>query len=135
MIIPDKIIRSHRRSMALIISNTGELIVRAPMRLSYDKIYNFIKEKEKWISSKQKEIQSKNMINTAITTYKQIIFLGSKYNIKYNIIWKGDRKMLIDFKVSNFRSFEDTQTFSMRAGKVRSFSERLYGGKNIKLLN
>ena len=42
--------------------------------------------------------------------------------------------MLIDFKVSNFRSFEDTQTFSMRAGKVRSFSERLYGGKNIKLL-
>ena len=42
--------------------------------------------------------------------------------------------MLIDFKVSNFRSFEDAQTFSMRAGKVRSFSDRLYGGKNIKLL-
>lgn len=42
--------------------------------------------------------------------------------------------MLIDFKVSNFRSFEDSQTFSMRAGKVRSFSDRLYSGKNNKLL-
>ena len=42
--------------------------------------------------------------------------------------------MLIEFKVSNFLSFEDTQTFSMKAGKVRSFFERLYSGKNAKLL-
>lgn len=42
--------------------------------------------------------------------------------------------MLVDFKVSNFLSFEDFQTFSMKAGKVRSFSDRLYSGKNMKLL-
>ncbi len=42
--------------------------------------------------------------------------------------------MLIDFKVSNFRSFESLQTFSMRAGKVRNFSERIYTDKKNKLL-
>ena len=81
MIIPDKIIRSHRRSMAIVITETGELLVRAPMRLSYDKIYKFILEKEKWITAKQKEVQKKNQINTDILTYKNIMFLGSKYNI------------------------------------------------------
>ena len=42
--------------------------------------------------------------------------------------------MLIDFKVSNYRSFESSQTFSMKAGKVRNFSRRLYNNKKLKLL-
>lgn len=42
--------------------------------------------------------------------------------------------MLINFKVSNFKSFDEVQTFSMEAGKSRSFSDRLYIEKNIKLL-
>lgn len=42
--------------------------------------------------------------------------------------------MLIDFKVSNFLSFETLQTFSMQAGKVRNFSERIYTSKKEKLL-
>ena len=83
MIVPDKIIRSHRRSMAIIISDKGELVVRAPMRLSYDKIYSFIKEKEKWIITKQKEVENKKLINKDIITNKNVLFLGSKYEIKY----------------------------------------------------
>lgn len=42
--------------------------------------------------------------------------------------------MLINFRVSNFRSFEDVQTFSMKAGKVRSFSDRLFEKNKVKLL-
>lgn len=42
--------------------------------------------------------------------------------------------MLIDFKVSNFLSFAQTQIFSMEAGKVRNHSERLYITKKFKLL-
>lgn len=42
--------------------------------------------------------------------------------------------MLVNFKVSNFTSFDEEQIFSMEAGKSRSFSERLYTNKNIKLL-
>ena len=83
MIVPDKIIRSHRRSMALIISDKGELVVRAPMRLSYDRIYSFIKEKEKWILTKQKEVENKNLINSDVLTNKNIVFLGTKYKVVY----------------------------------------------------
>ena len=42
--------------------------------------------------------------------------------------------MLIKFKVGNFLSFDEIQTFSMEAGKVRSNSERLFFDKNLKLL-
>ena len=90
MVQPDKIIRSHRRSMAIVVTDTGELVIRAPMRLSYDKIHSFILEKEKWIISKQKEIQNKNQINTDIITYKTILFLGTKYTVTY---MKGLKKI------------------------------------------
>jgi len=83
MVIPDKIIRSHRRSISLTITDKGELYVRAPMRLAYDKIYGFIKEKERWIIQKQSEIETKNQFNKDVITYKKILFLGKKYNVNY----------------------------------------------------
>ena len=42
--------------------------------------------------------------------------------------------MLVNFSVSNFASFDNEQLFSMEAGKSRSFSERLYTTKNLKIL-
>ena len=42
--------------------------------------------------------------------------------------------MLIGFRVSNYKSFDDIQTFSMEAGKVRSFVDRIYSARNMKLL-
>ncbi|MCR5769956.1 MAG: M48 family metallopeptidase [Butyrivibrio sp.] len=48
------IIRSNRKTLSLEIKNAGELIVRAPSRLSEKRIYKFIAEKEDWI---QKHLQ------------------------------------------------------------------------------
>ena len=42
--------------------------------------------------------------------------------------------LLSEFKVGNFLSFYDEQTFSMEAGKVRSNIDRVYTDKNLKLL-
>jgi len=42
--------------------------------------------------------------------------------------------LLSQFKVSNFLSFDDEQTFSMEAGKVRSKLDRVYVKNNFKLL-
>ncbi len=42
--------------------------------------------------------------------------------------------MLSEFKVSNFLSFDEEQTFSMEAGKVRSKIDRVYNEDNFKLL-
>lgn len=42
--------------------------------------------------------------------------------------------MLVQFKVGNFLSFNETQTFSMQAGKFRNYSDRLYKENGHKLL-
>lgn len=42
--------------------------------------------------------------------------------------------MLVEFKVSNFASFDELQNFSMLAGKVRNHNERIYVKDRIKLL-
>ena len=83
MLTPDLIVRSHRRSLSLTITRQGALIVRAPKRLPVDEIFKYIKEKEKWITAKQAEIQSKLMINRDIIKYNDVQFLGKKYPIKY----------------------------------------------------
>lgn len=84
MVSPDLIVRSHRRSLSLSINKHGELIVRAPKRLSLDHIMRYIKEKEQWIISKQKEIESRLSINKDVINYNEILFLGKKYKIKYS---------------------------------------------------
>ena len=44
---PSKIIRSKRKTLSLTINENAELVVRAPIRLSIEKIQDFINEKEK----------------------------------------------------------------------------------------
>ncbi len=42
--------------------------------------------------------------------------------------------MLIEFRVSNYKSFRNVQVLSLKAGKVQKFSNRLYRSKQNKLL-
>ena len=82
MIKPDLIIRSYRRSLCLSITKEGQLVVHAPKRLNMNDIIKYIEEKEKWITTKQKEIQTKLSINKNILDYKEFLFLGKKYKIQ-----------------------------------------------------
>ena len=51
---PNKIIRSKRKTISITINEDAELVVRAPKKLSIEKIQDFIYEKEKWINKKKK---------------------------------------------------------------------------------
>lgn len=82
MIKPDYIVRSHRRSLSLIIDKKGQLLVRAPMKLNLNEILKYIQEKEKWITTKQKEVQSRLSINKDIINYNEILFMGKRYPIE-----------------------------------------------------
>ena len=42
MIMPDLIVRTHRRSLSLNITKNGELVVHAPKKLSVNEIFKFI---------------------------------------------------------------------------------------------
>ena len=90
MIKPDLLVRSHRRSLCLSINKQGELIVHAPMKLSIDEIFKYIKEKEKWITAKQKEMQDRLSINKDVINYNEFLFLGKKYKLEY---YKGIKKI------------------------------------------
>ena len=79
MVTPTKILRTNRRSLSLTIAKDGSLIVRAPKRLSMDYIYSFIKQKEKWILTKQRQIENNHIVNESIYTYDELLFCGKKY--------------------------------------------------------
>ena len=49
------LIRSDRRSISLIVKRDGTLVVRAPLRMSLERIEAFLREKEKWAREKQQE--------------------------------------------------------------------------------
>lgn len=61
------IIKSNRKTVALYVSETGDLTVKAPFNYPDDKIYNFIKSKEVWI---KKHIENKSEI---LYKYEQVI--------------------------------------------------------------
>ena len=82
MVTPDLIVRTHRRSLCLTITKDGNLVVHAPTRMNMNDILKYISEKEKWIISKQQEIERKLSINKVILDYNQILFLGTKYSIQ-----------------------------------------------------
>jgi len=83
MVEPDLIVRSYRRSLCLSINKDGKLIVHAPKKLSLKEIYKYIEEKEKWIKTKQNEIQEKLKINVDVLSYKEFLFLGKKYKLVF----------------------------------------------------
>ena len=46
---PDKIIRSNRKTLCVSIDSLGQVIVRAPLRCSEERIFAFLREKSAWI--------------------------------------------------------------------------------------
>ena len=61
MLTPHKIIRSNRKTLAISLDRFGRIIVRAPKKVSEERIFAFIKEKESWLVRKQAEIQATGM--------------------------------------------------------------------------
>ena len=55
MVQPSEIIRSSRKTLAITIDSFGQLIVRAPLRCSEQRINAFLQEKEGWIVRKISE--------------------------------------------------------------------------------
>lgn len=54
-VVPDKIIRSDRKTLTICIDAYNRLIVRAPKKCGDERIFAFIKAKENWILQKRAE--------------------------------------------------------------------------------
>jgi predicted metal-dependent hydrolase len=76
---PNKIIRSKRKTLSLTINENAELIIRAPKRLSIEKIQDFINEKENWINRKKRLIE--NQIKDVTSNHSKLLYLGNLFPI------------------------------------------------------
>ncbi len=97
----DKIIRSKRKSIALVVQTDGQLIIRAPKRATKRQINALIKKHAAWIAKKQAEALEvqENFAPHRFVEGEEFYFLGEKYalrfveNAKSDLILEGDFQM------------------------------------------
>jgi predicted metal-dependent hydrolase len=86
----EKIVRSRRRTIALIITPEARLIVRAPLRAPDSMINEFIREKRSWILKKIGEIQQRPAATEhAYEEGETFLYLGRLYPMHIKDDGKG----------------------------------------------
>ena len=78
-----RLVRSRRRTIAVIIRSDGSVEVRAPMRASQKSIDRFLHEKEKWIQEKAALMRSRaqERAQFSLAPGESVSFLGKEYRI------------------------------------------------------
>lgn len=78
-----QVVRSNRKSVALVIDNEANLIVRAPLSMSDEDIETFVKKKKRWINEKQQQVAvfGEKHPPVVVETGESVMYLGSSYAI------------------------------------------------------
>jgi hypothetical protein len=84
MIPIDDVIRTRRRTLAIIVEDDGRLVVRAPMRLAARLIDEFVSSKQKWIAAKQEQARMKatRASPRRFVSGEQFLFLGESFRLE-----------------------------------------------------
>jgi len=102
MLHPANIIRAKRKTLALYIDPSGQLIVKAPLKYPDHKIFEFVKSKADWISHRQRQTTQNSYINKNVATYQTFFFLGTELTPVVSTgakqITKADNTLLIPQK-------------------------------------
>jgi predicted metal-dependent hydrolase len=79
----DKLVRSKRRTIALIVERDGTFTVRAPLRVPQAEIDSFIQQKADWIMRAREKIKSAQpVLKKQYTDGETFLFLGSLFELK-----------------------------------------------------
>jgi predicted metal-dependent hydrolase len=81
--IPYKIVRSDRKTIALVIDSEANLVVRAPRRTKESEIADFVEKKKRWIAEKQHQVSVFGEKHSPIIleTGESLLYLGNTYTI------------------------------------------------------
>ncbi|MBR2909684.1 MAG: M48 family metallopeptidase [Clostridia bacterium] len=82
MITPDLITRSNRRTLSLSVLKDGQVIVKAPTKMSQEAIDRFIYEKQHWIREKLAVIHQNQAKFDDIIHMKKYLLYGNQYDVK-----------------------------------------------------
>src|SRR5512140_2086241 len=77
-----KLVRSRRKSVALVVERDGTLTVRAPLRLGRGQIEAVVAGKQDWIRRKQAEVLSRTPQPHRYLEGEQFWYLGKAYPLK-----------------------------------------------------
>ncbi|MHB8819108.1 MAG: M48 family metallopeptidase [Bellilinea sp.] len=80
----DRIIRSRRKTVALIVTPEGKLEVRAPLVLGRKQIETIVSEKSGWIKKQQERVHKSNgnALRRPLSNGVNLWFLGASYPLK-----------------------------------------------------
>lgn len=78
-----QVVRSKRKSVALVIDNEANLVVRAPVLMPDTTIDEFIHKKKRWIKEKQQQVAifGEKHSSVVVETGESIMYLGNNYAI------------------------------------------------------
>lgn len=126
MIAIDDLIRTRRRTLAIIIEDDGRLVVRAPMRLAVSAIHEFVSSKQSWIAAKQEQarMKAKRALPRRFVSGEGFLFLGETYRL--------------EVKPGQARSLIFNGGFSLSAAalpKARAVFERWYRRQALRVIS
>jgi predicted metal-dependent hydrolase len=82
MIEIHKLVRSKRKTLALIVENDGTLTVRAPLRMKEADIWHFIEAKSDWIKRKQAGVQKEAELLHQYVDGETFLYLGKEVPLR-----------------------------------------------------
>ena len=91
----DQVIRSKRRTIALIVENNGSVTVRAPIRMPESSIREFIEKHVKWVGKKKAELQATvAVLPKQYLPGEMFLYLGNAYSLE--IVRDQKKKLVLD---------------------------------------
>lgn len=95
-----QVVRSNRKSVALVIDDGANLIVRAPLQMQDAMIEEFVCKKRRWINEKQKQVAvfGEKHPPVVVETGESLMYLGSTYAIikdAVNVVQASGNELLV----------------------------------------
>lgn len=109
----DRIIRSKRKTVALIVEPDGTLTVRAPERLSKRMIDALVREREDWIREKQVMVRGEYLQNRLrqVVEGEEFYYLGKPYPLVIVDRIKPVLSLTAGFELSRYKQDTAEQVF------------------------
>ena len=97
-----KIVRSKRKTIALIVQPNGELLVRAPQRATQRQINAMLEKHAEWIAKKQAEVKARPVVNPPrqLVAGEKFFFLGQQYSLEIVNLTKPALRLNGNFQLS-----------------------------------
>lgn len=93
MIELTRIVRTKRKTLALTVTSKGEVIARAPLRMSEERIRAFATQKQAWIAKQLQKIEGAGIeLPSENLEGYPLLLLGERYEIK----WTEERNIRLD---------------------------------------